>query len=62
MAAGIALELYKVTEKMTLLFGSRPKPIVTCCTHLIIKYTLNKTLYMESKSKSVEGEMAGWHH
>ena len=61
MAAGIALELYKVTGTMTLLFGSRPKLIVTC-THLIIRYTLNKTLYMESKSKSVEGEMAGWHH
>ena len=28
MAAGIALELYKVTGKMTLLFGSRPKLII----------------------------------
>ena len=28
MAAGIALELYKVTRKMTLLFGSRQKLII----------------------------------
>ena len=51
MAAGIALELQKVTGKMTVVWFQTETDYVTC-TRLIIKYTLNRTLYMESKSKS----------
>lgn len=46
MAAGIALELYKVTRKMTLLFGFQTEIIII----LLSDYTLLRTLYVQSKS------------
>ena len=50
MAAGIALELHKVTREMTLFWCWTETDYLTCCSHLIIEYSLNRTLYIQSKS------------
>jgi hypothetical protein len=50
MAAGIGLDLYKVTGKMALLWFGQKTYYVTFVYWLDIEYTLNRALYEENMS------------